>query len=226
MLINADFEQFAALKPEQYTWVPSPQAGVERVMLDRIGVEKARATSVVRYAADSHFPRHEHPGGEEILVLSGVFSDELGDYPQGWYLRNPPGSSHQPFSLPGAVIFVKLQQMPATDQTQVRIDTRSPAAWQQLNHRSVCPLFSSSVEQVCLLRLPGDEVVLQHSEGGAELLILEGSVRHHDQLYPAGSWLRLPAKLPAQVYAGPEGVMCYLKTGHLAGLAISDAHEV
>ncbi|XQF94519.1 cupin domain-containing protein (plasmid) [Pseudoalteromonas espejiana] len=31
-------------------------------------------------------------------MLSGTFSDESGDYPQGFYLRNPPGSSHAPKS--------------------------------------------------------------------------------------------------------------------------------
>ncbi|SUV87500.1 ChrR Cupin-like domain [Bordetella pertussis] len=63
-------------------------------MLDRWGGEKGRATSIVRYAPGACFPRHEHPGGEEILVLAGSFSEEGGRYPAGWYLRNPPGSSH------------------------------------------------------------------------------------------------------------------------------------
>jgi len=106
--------------------VASPQSGVERVMLDRVGAEKDRATSIVRYAPDSYFPRHEHSGGEEIFVLSGTFSVEDGDYPAGWYLRNPPGSSHQPFSREGAIIFVKLQQMPVHEQRHVRINTPRP----------------------------------------------------------------------------------------------------
>jgi hypothetical protein len=32
------------------------------------------------------------PGGEEILVLDGVFQDEQGSYPAGSWLRNPAGS--------------------------------------------------------------------------------------------------------------------------------------
>ena len=63
-------------------------------MLDRRGEEVARATSLVSYAPGSHFERHIHDGGEEILVLEGTFSDEQGDYPTGTYLRNPVGSSH------------------------------------------------------------------------------------------------------------------------------------
>ena len=73
MRFNADFTQFSMVKREEYQWVKSPQKGVDRVMLDRVGEEKARATSIVRYAPNSYFPSHSHPGGEEILVLSGSF---------------------------------------------------------------------------------------------------------------------------------------------------------
>ena len=66
-------------------------------MLDRIGDEVARATSIVRYAPGSSFARHEHAKGEEFLVLEGIFSDDSGDYPAGFYVRNPPGSGHTPF---------------------------------------------------------------------------------------------------------------------------------
>ena len=77
-------------------------AGVERRMLDRIGDEVARATSIVRYAAGSRFSPHTHGGGEEFLVLDGVFQDEHGDYPAGSYVRNPPTSRHTPGSRPDA----------------------------------------------------------------------------------------------------------------------------
>ncbi|WP_305457405.1 cupin domain-containing protein [Photobacterium leiognathi] len=126
MQINADFTRPVTISAERYHWVPSTQPGVERMMLDRIGGEKARATTVVRYAANSSFPCHAHPGGEEILVLSGTFSDRSGDYPEGWYLRNPPASSHTPFSHQGATIFVKLWQMRPDDSQTLRVNTKDP----------------------------------------------------------------------------------------------------
>jgi len=92
-------------------------------MLDRIGDEVARATSIVRYAPQSRFSPHMHGGGEEFLVLDGVFQDEHGDYPVGNYVRNPPTSSHTPASEPGCTIFVKLWQFDPDDRTSVRIDT-------------------------------------------------------------------------------------------------------
>ncbi|MGE7990166.1 cupin domain-containing protein [Pseudomonas sp. NPDC089554] len=215
MLINADFTLPAIVSPHQYHWVASPQMGVERVMLDRVGAEQARATSIVRYAPDSRFPRHPHPGGEEILVLSGTFSDEGGDYPAGWYLRNPPGSSHQPSSAEGAIIFVKLQQMPAHEQRHVRIDTRAPSNWYRQGVGEVCPLFHGEYEQVCLMRLAPGEALFSERPQGVELLVLEGSIGADCALHERGSWLRLPADEGAHLFAGPQGGTVYLKTGHL-----------
>ena len=80
MRINADFSKRALVIPQDRDWVCSPESGVDRIMLDRIGDEVARATSIVRYAAGSSFARHEHAKGEEFLVLDGVFSDDDGDY--------------------------------------------------------------------------------------------------------------------------------------------------
>src|ERR1700761_1569296 len=121
MLLNDDFAARAALHGAAMPWVPSPTPGVERRMLFRIGDEKARATSIVRYAPDSHFPAHGHPGGEEILVLDGVFQDESGDSPAGSYMRNPPGPHHTPGSTQGCVIFVKLWQFRQDDLTYVAV---------------------------------------------------------------------------------------------------------
>lgn len=215
MLINADFTRRATLAIKEFDWVASPQAGVQRVMLDRVGEEKARATSIVRYAPDSHFPRHQHPGGEEILVLSGIFSDDEGHYPEGWYLRNPPGSNHQPFSEEGATIFVKLRQMPAEEDRQVRIDTGDPASWQRDGDREVCRLFSSDYEQVCMQRLEAGKTVFSQPVNGAELLVVAGCVTLDELPYPKGSWIRLPADDYPALCAGAQGVTLYIKTGHI-----------
>ncbi len=215
MLINADFSRRAVVAPRQYEWVPSPQGGVERVMLDRVGAEKARATSIVRYAPGSHFPPHPHPGGEEILVLSGVFSEDGMHYPAGWYLRNPPGSSHQPSSQEGAVIFVKLQQMQPHERQAVRIDTRAESSWHSETGREVCPLFSDDVEQTSLQRLALGEALFTVPVDGAELLVLTGNVVVDGESYERGSWMRLPAGQYPEAVAGTPGTTLYLKIGRL-----------
>lgn len=108
MLINADFTQRVVIRPDDAPWQPSPSPGVERRMLDRIGGEQARATSLVRYAPGTVFQPHTHFGGEEILVLSGVFEDEHGRYPAGSWLRSPHLSRHAPLTREGARILVKV----------------------------------------------------------------------------------------------------------------------
>lgn len=213
MFLNADFTRRATLHADAYQWVPSPQAGVERVMLDRIGGEKARATSIVRYARHSHFPAHTHPAGEEFLVLSGTFSEHGADFPAGWYVRNPPGSAHQPSSEVGAIIFVKLRQMPASETEFVRIDTNDPANWIQQGNRTICPLFSSEAEQVTIERVPPRAQLLPAPVNGAEILILEGDVDENGQAFAKGSWIRLPEGGYPALTAGPNGTTVYVKRG-------------
>jgi anti-sigma factor ChrR (cupin superfamily) len=216
MLVNADLSVPAVVGADEHRWVASPQPGVMRMMLDRLGGEHARATSLVRYAPRSSFPVHGHPGGEEVLVLEGTFSDDSGDYGAGWYLRNPPGSAHRPSSMDGALIFVKLWQMSAADTLTVRIDTRDPAAWRRDGEHDVCPLHASDHESVSLRRLRPGQRLEPDARGGAELLVVDGRLDEAGRSYDRGSWLRLPPGAHAGYMAGAAGATLYVKTGHLA----------
>src|SRR5271166_4896031 len=161
MEINADFSKRVAVHAARLSWIPSPMKGVDRRILDRVGDEVARATSIVRYAPHSHFSAHTHGGGEEFLVLEGVFQDEHGDFPTGSYIRNPPTTSHTPGSEPGCTIFVKLWQFDPDDRTGVRLDTTSAAYVPVLGRPGVeaLPLFEDAHERVRLERwAPGSTV--------------------------------------------------------------------
>lgn len=83
MKINADFTKRVVVHSDEIPWAPSPMPGVSRRPLDRIGAEVARATTIVRYDPGSRFSPHVHTGGEEFIVLDGVFQDEHGDFPVG-----------------------------------------------------------------------------------------------------------------------------------------------
>lgn len=218
MELNADFSQRAVVHAARLPWVPSPIPGVERRMLDRIGDEVARATSIVRYAPHSHFAPHIHGGGEEFLVLDGVFQDEHGDYPAGSYVRNPPTSRHTPGSEPGCVIFVKLWQFDPEDRTQVRVDTRKASLVPAPDRPGVeiVPLFRDAHEDVRLERWTSHTRIDLAVPGGAELLVLSGSFKERSEEFATQSWLRLPASSRLQAEAGPEGCRVWVKTGHLA----------
>lgn len=216
MQLHADLSLAVAVDSHALPWVPSPMPGVERRMLDRDGEEVARATSLVRYAAGSSFAAHTHGAGEEFLVLEGIFSDETGDFPKGWYVRNPPGSRHVPASAPGSVIFVKLRQMPSEERAAVRIDTNAPDGWVDAGRgvREVL-LFDAPWERVVMRKLPGGyRGDLESWPGGAECFIVQGELQLDGVTHGAGAWLRLPARSSA-VFASTAGALCYCKTGHL-----------
>jgi anti-sigma factor ChrR (cupin superfamily) len=217
-LVNADFSQRVVLATDEMPWIPSPQAGVERRLLDRVGGEVARATSLVRYAPASSFPPHEHALGEEFLVLSGVFSDEHGDYPAGTYIRNPPGSRHAPRTAPGCVILVKLRQMKPTERVRIVADTAG-AAWTQGDSAGVQQLLlhddRDTGERVALERLEGGAHRLEvDCPGGEEIFILSGDLRDEHGSYGPGSWIRNPVGFHRHLTSS-NGATYWAKRGHL-----------
>jgi len=217
MELNSDFTKRAVVHGDCLEWQPSPMAGVERRMLDRIGDEVARATSIVRYAPNSKFSSHIHSGGEEFIVLEGVFQDEHGDYPIGSYIRNPPQSSHTPGLEDGCVIFVKLRQFNSSDRTEVKTQIKDiPAVADP--HRtgvSIKPLFEDEREEVQIELWKPDTEVIIDAPNGAELLVLEGSFTEGEDNFRPQSWLRLPINSIATAKTGTQGAKVWLKTGHL-----------
>ena len=221
MELNADFSQRVVVHGDETAWVKSPMPGVERRMLDRIGGEVARATSIVRYEAGSHFSPHTHDGGEEFLVLEGVFQDEHGDFPAGSYIRNPPTSSHTPGSEAGCVILVKLWQFDPEDRTPVKIDTNKMGSVRSADRAgiSIMPLFEDARETVQIESWePGAEVRLDVPDG-AEFFVLSGAFEEGGEHFRPQSWLRLPRGTRLDAKAGPNGARVWVKTRHLRHVA-------
>lgn len=215
--IRSDLAERVVVLPGTIPWVPSPTAGVDRMLLERVG-ENARATSIVRYAPDAAFPRHLHGGGEEIFVLDGVFVDERGRYPAGTYLRNPVGSEHAPFAGPeGATLFVKLHQSSMDDLARIAIDT-TRASWLpgMVSGLTVLPLHQHGSENVALVRWAPNTRFHRHAHrGGEEIFVLEGVFRDEHGAYPRGSWLRSPHLSTHTPFTETEGATIFVKTGHL-----------
>jgi len=216
MKIRADFSQKEVVRPDAAEWVASPQPGVTRLMLDRIGEEIARATSLVRFAPGSFFPFHEHGGGEEIFVLEGMLEDEHGRYPAGTYLRDPVGSSHTPFTKEGCLLFVKLWQFAPNDDARIVIDTNA-GAW--VSHGPGGPatklLHEFGGEVTSLIHFPPGIVIAPHvHETGQELLVLDGVFSDENGDYPKGTWVRFPEGSSHAPYSLP-GCTLLAKAGHL-----------
>lgn len=215
MDLHADFSERVVVHSDQLEWSASPMPGVDRRMLDRIGGEVARATSIVRYAPGSKFSAHTHTGGEEFIVLEGVFQDEHGDYPAGTYVRNPPTTSHTPGSDVGCTIFVKLWQFDMDDRTQFRRDMATSGEGADDGAGEGAILHEDAFEKVTYHRLAAGGVLVDEALGGAEVLVLEGSLAQGGDTLTKGGWLRLPEGARLVAVAGAEGATVWMKTGHL-----------
>ena len=218
--LNADFSSPVMVRTAAMEWQPSPGAGVWRKRLELLGAnESGRVTSIVRYDPGSRFPPHEHPDGEEILVLEGTFADEHGSYPAGTYLLNPDGSRHAPRSDEGCVLLVKLHQYPGSDRVR-RVVHSDGADWQQSGPgREVLTLYEQPGYPECmrLVRLaPGTRVPEHSHPGGEEVYVIAGSLADDEGTYVQGSWLRFPDGSHHQPFSD-EGCTLYVKTGHLSG---------
>ena len=214
MNLNADFDARVVVNSEDVDWLASPLPGVDRRMLDRIGDEVARATSIVRYAPDSKFSAHTHTGGEEFIVLDGVFQDEHGDYPAGTYVRNPPTTAHTPGSEPGCTIFVKLWQFDMDDRLQFRktmADELAPAG----DGVAVAELHRDDRELVRYCELGATTAFESAADGGLEMFVLAGSVDVQGEVLGKGAWLRLPDGQDLSLRSQQDGAKFWIKTGHL-----------
>jgi anti-sigma factor ChrR (cupin superfamily) len=217
--LNLDFSRPVFINSHLESWEKSPMPGVWRKRLAREEAERGHATSIVKYEPGAKFSSHPHPLGEEIFVLDGVFSDEMGDYPAGSYLRNPEGFEHAPFSKEGCIIFVKLHQFQPKDRKQIRVDTHNTEWLQGLGNLKVMPLheFSNNEmsESTALVFWPAGEQFQPHTHfGGEEILVISGEFIDEHNRYPAGSWLRSPHLSKHTPYVEQDTVIL-VKVGHL-----------
>jgi anti-sigma factor ChrR (cupin superfamily) len=220
--INGNLRVRASADTAQMEWTPSPSRTVWRKRVHLVGPpESGQVTSVVRYEPGATFPAHDHPEGEEILVLEGIFSDEHGDWPAGTYLLNPEGFRHAPFSREGCTLFVKLRQFPGREREHIVIRT-DQIPWQ--------PGHVAGIDTKPLYRQAGfsDEARLErwHARAapgsvthpaGVEILVLDGNFEDEFGRYGRGAWLRLPIGA-SHVPTTQHGCTLYMKRGGLAYL--------
>ncbi len=220
--INGDLTVRVAVDTAAMEWAPSPSGTVWRKRVHLVGpAEAGQVTSVVRYEPRSTFHAHDHPDGEEILVLDGVFSDERGDWPAGTYLLNPEGFRHAPFSRVGCVLLVKLRQFPGRARHPVALRT-DELPWQPTARSGVAvrPLYAQQgfADSMRLERwTAGAPLELIRYPHGAELFVLDGSFVDEGGSFARGAWLRLPPGA-AHSPSTTEGCVLYIKEGGFAYL--------
>jgi len=216
LMVHADLAKRCVVDSNTVAWQPSPSPRVQRRVLERNGAEIARATSIVRYDPGAQFHSHEHSLGEEIFVLEGTFSDEYGDYGRGTYVKNPPGSSHKPFSEKGCTLFVKLRHLAPDDKERVVVHTHQSPWFQGMKDGlSVMPLSEFGTRHTALVRWAPETYFNAHRHyGGEEIYVLEGVFSDEHGSYTQGTWIRSP-HLSHHTPFSVEGCLILVKTGHL-----------
>ena len=107
--MDPDDDRRVRIDTRRAAWQAGPEDGVEMMPLYERGAEKVR---LVRLSPGARIAPHDHPGGEEVLVLEGGFADEQGHYPKGAWVRNPAGSRHAPYSETGCLLYMKTGHLP------------------------------------------------------------------------------------------------------------------
>jgi len=223
--INGNLSVRVSVDTVKMDWSPSPSGSVWRKRVHLVGpAESGQVTSVVRYEPHSRFHAHDHPDGEEVLVLDGVFSDEHGDWPAGTFLLNPEGFRHAPFSNGGCVLFVKLRQFAGRERRHVVVDTNK-VDWRPT------ALYGVTCKELYRQEGFADRVRLEHwaagadlggiiYEQGAELFVIDGEFVDEVGSFASGCWLRFP---PGSQHRPKtrSGCTLYIKRGGLAYLSSS-----
>jgi quercetin dioxygenase-like cupin family protein len=92
------------IRSENREWRTTPYAGIDISFLRRNG-EKG-ATVLLRFSKGARFPLHNHPGGEELLVLEGVVLVGGERLVRGDYLWTERNGKHDSVAEEASLLFV------------------------------------------------------------------------------------------------------------------------
>jgi hypothetical protein len=214
-MLNADTSIAAVVHSSARDWQSSPSSTVSRKRFHLVGeAESGQVTSLVQYGPGSSFPAHPHPGGEEILVLSGIFSDETGDWPKGSYLLNPEGFTHAPYSKAGCRLLVKLRQYQGVKPIRLNVDCLDATIVDDVRYKL---LYSNTIEKTFVTKLEEGQVICKVFDGGCEGFVLTGSINVNGVDLRQHDWFRFPDGENVRLLS--QGCSLYLKLGGVSQLS-------
>lgn len=97
-------KKHVVIRPEEIQW----HEGIGNLKVTSLHSFENESTALVWWPENEKFQPHSHYGGEEIVVISGAFKDEHGEYPAGSWIRSPHMSQHFPFVDDETLILVKV----------------------------------------------------------------------------------------------------------------------
>jgi anti-sigma factor ChrR (cupin superfamily) len=217
--LHGDRTKPVVINTNQMDWTASPSPGVWRKRLELVGdAEKGMVTSIVRFDPGAGFTLHDHPTGEEVLVLDGTFADEHDTYPTGTWTLLPDNTPHAPKTAEGCTLFVKLCQYPGEGLPSLRKDVPFGEKWPETmpgREQFDLRVYPGNPEEIYISRLaPGTQTPHHVHRGGEEVYVISGELRDHEGRYGAGSWMRFPDGSSHAPWT-ETGCTLYVKRGHM-----------
>jgi len=219
--LHGDRSKPVVIDTTRMEWQPSPSPGVWRKRLELIGdTEKGMVTSIVRFDPGAGLPLHDHPMGEEVLVLEGTFADEHDTYPTGTWTLLPNNTPHAPKTEEGCTLLVKLCQYAGEGLPAFRKDVPYASKWREtFPGREQYDLYNvpdTGLEAYIARLAPGTRSPHHVHDGGEEVFVISGELRDENHVYTEGTWFRLPDGSSHQPWT-ETGCTLYVKRGHLKG---------
>ncbi|MGE0798681.1 MAG: cupin domain-containing protein [Lautropia sp.] len=221
--INDDPGKVAVVDTNAMPWEATGHAGVSMRTLERFDdPRKGRETALVKFDPGASLPEELLDHRQEIFVVSGTYSDGIGDYSERTFIRNLPGFRHRPSSKEGCVIYRK-RRVPIYRGEEawprIVIDART-AQWLEFPHRGadVLHLYRdlNGLETARIGHVHTERKLPSHDHSiGEETLVLEGCLSDEYQAYEAGVWFRMPCGVPHAPFTGDRRCMMLIREGDM-----------
>lgn len=216
--INAECEELVIIRPDDMTWETTGQAGVSRIVLERVNDDKrGRETALVRLEPGTKLPQEILSTRMEIFVVDGGFSDGHGEYEARTFIMNPPGTPYTAASRDGCTLYVK--RLNGFEKNDDRVVTAlSAAEWTPFGHRvaEVVHFYKDEQREVTARVgnvFPNAQVMEHDHPGGEEVLILDGVFKDQFGDGVPGTWLRYPIGLAHAPFTENDGALIYIRDG-------------
>lgn len=204
--MNSDYSKRVVLNEEELEYISNSDNTILKKLLSQ---KENQETAILEMAKNSQLNSDEKFNNVEILVLEGIYINELGAHPKGTYLKLSNENELHVKTISGCKIFRKVNYFENSEK--LIIDTTS-TLWQQGHgNLKVMPLDSQSA----LVLWPKNEKFIPHSHwGGEEIFVLYGRFMDEHGVYPQNSWIRSPHRSFHTPFVEEE-TLIYVKTGHI-----------
>lgn len=204
--MNSDYSKRVLIKEKELEYTSNSKNSFLQKLLSQ---KDNQETAIVKMRENSQLNTIPKLNNVEILVLDGIYINELGAHPRGTYLKLSNENELHVKTTTGCTIFRKINYF-ENEENIVINSTSTP--WQQgYGNLKVMPLDFQSA----LVLWPKNEKFIPHSHwGGEEIFVLYGRFMDEYGVYPQNTWIRSPHRSFHTPFVEEE-TLIYVKTGHL-----------